>query len=64
MIRTDTDEGYLAGQTISVAGLSLPPFIQDFGPGPSDFDPEPEDEFDAMVRGIIKDVNDGKWVED
>lgn len=43
--------------------FSLPPFIQDYGPGPSEYDFEPENAFDAMVRGIPTDVAVGTWVE-
>lgn len=35
----------------------LPPFIRDYGPGPAEFDPEPESEFDVVVRGIMADAD-------
>lgn len=57
---TDTDEGYAVGQFFSVTQFSLPPFVQDYGPGPN---PEPEDEFDAVMRDIMKDVDTKLWDE-
>ena len=60
-----------AGQTSSAAQFPLPPFIQDYGPGPAEFDfnPEdefykvfkdmPEDEFDKMFEPIMRDANAG-----
>ena len=49
----------------STTGFLLPPFIQDYGPGPAEFDPEPENEdaFDAVMRDIMADVDAGTWVE-
>ena len=54
----DTDEGYAAGQIFSVSQFSLPPFVQDYGPGPN---PEIEDEFDAVMRDIMREVDEGLW---
>lgn len=54
---------HLADQTQSVTAFSLPPFVQDYGPGPLEFDPDPESDFDAMVREIMSDVDAGKWAE-
>lgn len=50
------------GQIHSVACFSLSPFIQDYGPGPSEFDLQPEDDFDAMIRDIVTEVDAGRWV--
>ena len=55
---TDTDDGYAAGQIFSATQFSLPPFIQDYGPGPN---PEPEDEFDAVMREIMREVDSPLW---
>ena len=55
---TDTDNGYTAGQMFSVTQFPLPPFIQDYGPGPN---PEPEDEFDAVMREIMREVDSPLW---
>ena len=57
---TDTDEGYTAGQYFSVTQFSLPPFVQDYGPGPN---PVIEDEFDAVMRDIMREVDEGLWKE-
>ena len=46
------------GQVFARTQFSLPPFIQDYGPGPNR---EPEDEFDAVMRDIMKDVDAGLW---
>ena len=51
-------KGYAAGQTFSVTQFPLPPFIQDYGPGPN---PEPDDEFDAVMRNIMREVDAGLW---
>ena len=53
-----TDEGYAAGQMFSVTQFSLPPFVQDYGPGPN---PVIEDEFDAVMREIMRDVDAKLW---
>ena len=49
---------HAAGQMFSVTQFSLPPFVQDYGPGPN---PEIEDEFDAVMRDIMKDVDAKLW---
>ena len=51
-------KGYAAAQTFSVTQFPLPPFIQDYGPGPN---PEPDDEFDAVMRDIMREVDAGLW---
>lgn len=54
-LQIDTNTGH----THSITDFSLPSFIQDYGPGPAEFNPEPEDDFDARVRRILTDVNAG-----
>ena len=54
----DTDEGYAVGQIFSRTQFFLPPFIQDYGPDPN---AEAEDEFDAVMREIMKDVDAPLW---
>lgn len=55
---TVADGGYAAGQLFSRTDFALPPFVQDFGPDPN---AEPEDEFDAVMRHIMRDVEGWSW---
>ena len=55
---TVTDNGYAAGQMFSVTQFPMPPFVQDYGPGPN---PAIEDDFDAVMRDIMREVDEGLW---
>ncbi|KAF6232247.1 hypothetical protein HO173_009630 [Letharia columbiana] len=62
--RTHLELDTYPGQIHSVTDFSLPSFIQDYGPGPSEFDPDPELDFDATIGGIVTDAGAGTWVKE
>ena len=54
---------YLADQPHSNTPFSLPPFVQDYGPGPAEFDPATNVDLDTMTRDLQREVDEGKWAE-